>query len=135
MHMKGILIIFFIVVLFFSQSFMVDAAAKPKTISSVGSISTSVQYIKAKNVVRAFFGNLKGAKQVNYVLTYTGNGIGQGIEGSFLPGKKASFSRDLYLRTCSGKVCISHKNIKNIQLEVMTKYTNSKSSSKVYKVR
>jgi|SRR3989344_2106328 len=132
--MKGILITFFIVVLFFTQVLKVSGATKPKT-SSMGSFSASGQYIKAKNAVRAYFGNLKGIKKITYVLTYTGNGIGQGIEGSYSPGKKTSFSRDLYLGTCSGKVCISHKNVKNIKLEAIAKYTNGKSSSKIYKVK
>lgn len=132
--MKGILIIFFIAVLFFTQTFTIFGATKPKT-SSTGSLSASGQYIKSKNVVRVFFGNLKGIKKITYVLTYIGNEVGQGIEGSFSPGKKTSFSRDLYLGTCSGKVCINHKNIKNIQLEATARYTNGKSSSKIYKIK
>lgn len=132
--MKEILIIFFIAVLFFTQTLTVFGATKPKN-SSTGSFSASGQYVKAKNVVRAYFGNLKGIKKITYVLTYIGNGVGQGIEGSFSPGKKTSISKDLYLGTCSGKVCISHKNIKNIQLEATARYTNGKSSSKIYKVK
>ena len=133
--MKKVLILVFIVTLFFSQSFMAAAATKPKSNSSAGSISASAQYIKSKNIVRIFFSNLKGVKKITYILTYQGNGVGQGIEGSFSPGKKTSFSQDLYLGTCSGKVCRSHTNIKNIQLEVTTKYTSGKSSSKTYKVK
>src|SRR3989338_842707 len=83
--------------------------------------SASAKYIKNKNVVRAYFGNLKGVKNVSYTLYYQGNGIGQGVEGSFKPGKKKSWSKDLYLGTCSARVCTKHKNIKNIKLEVITK--------------
>lgn len=97
--------------------------------------SASAKLIKTKNVVRAYFGNLKGVKSVSYTLYYQGNGIGQGVEGGFKPGKKTSWSKDLFLGTCSSKVCIRHKNIKNIQLEVITRLTNGKSSTKVLKIK
>jgi len=132
--MKQVLILVFAVTLFFVQSSPNFAAAKPKK-TSVPSVSASVQYIKAKNVARLFFGNLKGIAKITYILTYQGNGIVQGIEGSFSLGKKTFLSKDLYLGTCSGKACVQHNNIKNIQLKVTTKYTNGKSSSKIYKVK
>ncbi len=97
--------------------------------------SASVQDLKARNLARVYLGNLKGVKSVSYTLMYEGNGIGQGVEGSFKPGKKTSWSKDLFLGTCSAKVCIRHRNIKNIQLEVITKFSNGKSSTKVYKAK
>lgn len=66
---------------------------------------------------------------------YNGNGIGQGVMGSFSPGKKTSASKDFFLGTCSSKVCIVHKNVKNIVLEVVTKYTNGKTSTKTLSVK
>lgn len=132
--MKWILIPFFIVIFFLVQNFPAAVAAKPKVVLTP-SISPSVKYIKAKNVVRAVFGNIKGVSKVSYTLTYQASGVGQGVLGSFSPGKNTSISKDIYLGTCSGKVCVSHKNIKGIQLEVKTKYTNGKSSSKIYKVK
>ncbi len=132
--MKWILIPLFIVIFFLVQNFPQVAAAKPK-VPLIPSISPSAQYIKAKNVVRAFFGNIKGVTKVTYIFTYEGNGVGQGVQGSFSPGKKTSYSRDFYLGTCSGKVCIQHKKIKNMQLQVTTKFINGKSSSKIYKVK
>lgn len=132
--MKWILIPLFIVTFFFVQNFPAAAVAKPK-VTSIPSISPSAQYIKAKNVVRASFGNLKGVAKVSYTLTYQASGVGQGVLGSFSPGKKTSIFKDLYLGTCSGRVCVAHRNIKNIQLEVTTKFSNGKSSSKIYKVK
>lgn len=124
----------FVATLFLVQNSQSFAFAKPKK-TQASSVSASVQYIKAKNVARVFFANFKGVAKVTYVLTYQGNGIVQGIEGSVVPGKKKSISRNLYLGTCSGNVCVQHKNIKNIQLEVTTKYANGKSSSKIHKVK
>lgn len=102
---------------------------------AVASLSASGQFLKSSNVVRAYFGNMKRVSKVSYVLMYDGNGIGQGIEGSFTPGKKTSYSKDLFLGTCSRKVCIRHKNIKNMRLEVTTRSTTGKTSKKMIKIR
>lgn len=130
--MRWVLISVFILTFFLTQNFSTIAATKN---TSKSSISPSAKYIKTRNVVRTYFGNIKGVSKVKYVLTYEGNGVGQGVEGSFSPGKKKSFSKDLFLGTCSGKVCIQHRNIKNIKLQVITKFTSGKSSTKVYKVK
>lgn len=133
--MKYSVLLLLAVILFTSQNFSSIHAATNSKKTSVSSRAVSAQYLKARNVVRAYFGNLKGVSKVTYVLMYQGNGVGQGVMGSFAPGKKTSISRNLYLGTCSGKVCTAHRNIKNIQLEVTIKYTNGKSASKVYKVK
>ncbi len=130
--MKWILIISFALMVLFTHNLSAIATAKS---TSKSSISPSAKYIKARNVVRVYFGNIKGVSKVTYVLTYEGNGIGQGVEGSISVGKKKSFSKDIYLGTCSGKVCVQHKNIKNIQLLVTTKFTNGTSTTKIYKAR
>lgn len=121
-----------VVVLLFSTSVLSLAAPKK---SSSASFSARGQILKNRNTVRAFFGNLKGIKSVSYTLYYNGNGIGQGVYGSFSPGKKTSWSKDLYLGTCSGKVCIAHRNVKNIKMEVVTRSTTGKSSTKVISIK
>jgi hypothetical protein len=55
--------------------------------------------------------------------------------GNFAPGKKTAVSKNIYLGTCSGRVCTPHRNIKNIQLEAVMKYINGKSSSKTIKIK
>lgn len=92
-------------------------------------------FIKSTNKVRATFSGTKNAKKISYTLSYEGNGVGQGVVGSFAPGKKNAITKDLFLGTCSGKVCIKHKNIKNCQLSVTTTYTNGQSTTKVYKIK
>ncbi|MBP9719414.1 MAG: hypothetical protein KBD46_03010 [Candidatus Levybacteria bacterium] len=130
--MKWIFVPLFLFVFLLSQAIPTTVAAK----KSVGSsIAVSGQYLKVKNVVRAYFGNLKGVKSVSYTLMYEANGVGQGVMGGFAPGKKKAVSKDMYLGTCSGKVCTPHRMIKNIQLEVITNYTNGKSSTKTMKVK
>lgn len=127
-------ILVFVITILILQT-TVSAAPKPKKAASGASISVSPSYNKAKNIVRAHFGGLKGVKSVSYILMYQGNGIGQGVMGSFAPGKRSAYATDLYLGTCSGKVCTKHKNIKNIKLEVTTQLTNGKTSTKTYNVK
>lgn len=132
--MKRILLPLVILALVFVYTFPAAAAPKPKKPAGP-SIATSATFNKPKNTVNAYFGNLKGVKKVTYTLMYDANGIGQGVEGSFAPGKKTAISKSFYLGTCSGKVCTKHRNIKNIQLEVITKFTNNKSAKKLIKVK
>jgi hypothetical protein len=98
-------------------------------------ISTSGKLNKVTNSVNAYFGNMKGVSKVTYTLMYEANGVGQGVVGSFAPGKKSALSKNLFLGTCSGKVCVRHKNVKNIQMEVVTKYANGKSTKKLLKIK
>lgn len=79
--------------------------------------------------------NLGGVARVDYALMYQANGVGQGVQGGFAPSKKGVFAKDLYLGTCSAKVCTPHKNIKNIKLQVTTKYKNGKSATRTYTVK
>lgn len=130
--MQRILISVVLVGILLLQSSISSSAAPKKTTAAM---TSSAQFLKAKNSVRTYFGNLKGVSKVSYTLYYNGNGIGQGVGGSFSPGKKTSWSKDLYLGTCSGKVCTMHRNVKNIQLEVVAKYANGKSATKVVKVK
>lgn len=122
--MRKILILFVALIFISASSLRVDAAA-----------SVSGKYLKNINVVRAYFGSLKGVSKVSYTLMYNGNGVGQGVMGSFAPGKKKSVSKDFFLGTCSSRVCIYHKNIKNIQLQVSVKYSNGKTSTKTTNIK
>lgn len=92
-------------------------------------------FIKSTNNVRATFSGTKNAKKVSYTLSYEGNGVGQGVMGSFVPGKSNVVTKNLYLGTCSGKVCIKHKNIKNCQLSVTITYKNGQTTTKTYKIK
>lgn len=131
--MKKILLAFLVFLLLFASVFPTYAVAAKKP--AAASVGVSAKQIKIRNTVRASFSGLKGVSKVSYMLMYSANGIGQGAGGSFSPGKKTSITRDIYLGTCSGRVCTPHRNIKNLQLEVTVKYTNGKSFKKIYKVK
>lgn len=127
--MKWIFILLLITTALFTIPFPAVAAAKSS------SVAISGKYVKERNVVQSYFSNFKGVSKVSYMLFYVGNGVGQGVMGSFSPGKSKSVSKQTYLGTCSGKVCTPHRSVKNIQLEVTTYYTNGKSSTKTIKVK
>lgn len=105
----------------------------PKPNSSIIKVASTLA--KNKRAVTTSFQNLSTVKKVTYILMYEGNGIGQGAEGSFAPGKKKTITRTFTLGTCSNKVCRYHKNVKNLQLEVKTQYKNGRSSKQTYKIK
>lgn len=127
--MKWIFVSLFFLFFFFTPSVSLVSA------KSVSVIAISGQYIKRVNSVRAYFGNLKGVKTISYTLMYEGNGVGQGVMGTVSPGKKTAVSKDIYLGTCSARVCTPQRNIKNIQLEIVANYTTGKSTAKTIKIK
>lgn len=129
--MKLFTVIISIVLLLFTTQIMYAAAKKAPS----GVISVSAFNNKVKKAVQVTFGNLTVAKKISYTLLYEGNGIGQGVSGSFAPGKNKSISRSLLLGTCSRKVCAYHRNVKKIQLEVITSYKTGKTSTKMFNIK
>jgi hypothetical protein len=103
--------------------------------AKASSPAVSISYIRTKSAARIYVGNIRGVSKVSYTLVYDGNGMTQGVLGNFSPGKKTTYSKDIYLGTCSSKICTPQRNIKNIRLEVVCKYTNGSSSKKTYKVK
>lgn len=120
-------------------------AAKPlvrtsKTTVTVRTKSTGVSYSSAKlsratNSVKVTFLNLGQVKQINYTLSYSGNGLSQGTGGSFKPSGDATAMRDLYFGTCSSGVCTPHRNIKNATLLVTVVTTDGTTRTKRYRIR
>lgn len=120
-------------------------AAKPlvrtaKTTSTVRTKSAGVSYSSAKlsratNSVKVTFLNLGQVKQINYTLSYSGNGLSQGTGGSFKPSGDATAMRDLYFGTCSSGVCTPHRNIKNATLLVTVVTTDSTTRTKRYRIK
>lgn len=128
----------FLTVLFFPAPAF--AAKKRVRVSAGSGKATGVSYSSAKlsratNSVVITFLNLSQVKRVEYVLSYTANGISQGVVGSFVPSGQSSNSRDLYFGTCSKGVCTPHYNIRGASLVVTTTLTSGAVSSKQYVIR
>ncbi|GEM_PF-4834128 len=131
MRRLSVVIVFLLLLGFVSP---VSAATKPKKAVS-SSLIVSAQYVKSRNYVKLFFADFKGVSKITYTLMYEGNGMEQGVEGGFSVGKRKNYSQNLYLGTCSSGTCMAKNKIKNIRVQVVTKYTNGKSTTKVYKVK
>ncbi len=131
MRRFSILAVFLLLLVFVSPA---TAATKPKTVAK-SALIVSAQYVKSRNYVKLFFADFKGVSKITYTLMYEGNGMEQGVEGGFTVGKRKNFSQNLYLGTCSSGTCMAKNKIKNIRVQVVTKYTNGKSSTKTYKVK
>ncbi len=86
--------------------------------------------VARKAIVKVHFAPLLWVKDVSYVLTYDANGIPQGVSGSFNPNGKHNISKEFYLGTCSGNVCIKHEKIKNVKIQATFKYTDNTSETK-----
>ena len=75
-----------------------------------------------------------GVARFDYVLSYTANGVEQGVVGSFLPGS-GSTSRDLYFGTCSHGVCTPHWGIEGASLTITTTTNGGATYIKRYRFR
>ncbi|MBI5018828.1 hypothetical protein HZB58_00970 [Candidatus Gottesmanbacteria bacterium] len=137
-----------IIVLFFLSLALAFAthpvyAAKPRVKSVTGTKNTATiatGYSTAKlsrntNSVVVTFLNLKNVSKITYTLSYTANGIEQGVVGSLTPSGTATDVRDLYFGTCSHGVCTAHRGIQKAMLVIETKLTSGKTHVKRYRIK
>ncbi len=96
---------------------------------------SSARLSRATNSVIATFLNLDKTKRVEYVLSYTANGLGQGAMGTLTPSGQSTDSRDLYFGTCSKGICTPHYNIRNATLTITTTLTTGATFVKRYRLK
>jgi len=71
---------------------------------------------------------------VSYQLTYTANGVPQGVMGTVQPSRGTE-TRELLFATCSGNVCRYHTNIRDARLVITSKLKSGLSVRKPYKIK
>lgn len=81
------------------------------------------------------FLNLGSVKNITYILTYLGNGVDQGVQGTITPSGEATTSRELLFATCSKNICTWHNNLQNMRLTVTTSTKTGSVSTKIYRVK
>lgn len=116
-------------------------AAKPrswgKTTTVVSKSSggpwVTARLTKWKQYVFLNFGGLGNVATIDYELTYSGNGIEQGVWGTVKGGANAS--RELFMGTCSHGACVAHQNINGVRLAITYTMKDGKNIIKRYKVR
>lgn len=108
-------------------------SAATSTVSSSPYASIGVTNWKQNVSIR--FYNLNLCQSVSYEITYLSNNLEQGIFGSVKSSEGRSVSRSLFLGTCSKKVCVAHRNITNLYLEINYKLTSGKNIVKKYRIK
>ncbi len=116
-------------------------AAKPRIRKSVktsaagrGVSYSSAKLSRATNSVIVTFINTGKVGSITYTLSYSANGIAQGVVGTVAAGNQNQ-TRDLYFGTCSKGVCTPHRGIKNAVLIVETTLTTGATNVKRYIIR
>lgn len=106
----------------------------PQKMAAVSVYSTAKLSRATRSIVITFL-NLSKIKRIDYTLSYSANGISQGVMGSFVPAGQGSEKRDLYFGTCSKGVCTPHYGITNASLVVTTTLTNGRTHTKRYVIK
>lgn len=140
--MKRVLILFLLSLASVGLSSQVHAA-KPrvkKTIVKTTKTSVATGYSSARlsrgtNSVVVTFLNLSKVSRINYTLSYSANGVEQGVVGSLTPAGQTTDSRDLYFGTCSHGVCTAHRSITGATLTIETKLKSGGTHVKRYKIK
>ena len=137
----------FIISIFFFFVFSFDTFAKTLPQAKTGqkistvkpvtttNISVSVKLRRDRKALTVYFGNLKNASNVSYVLTYKTNGRSEGAGGSVRPSDGNNTNRELLFGTCSKTVCTYHQNITEMKLEVTGQLKSGKTFLKRYRVK
>lgn len=142
--LKKIAILFIILSLFLSIPSEIWAAklrtTRGKTTTatrvsrSTGGVTYSVKFRSDRKGIILNLSRLDNASSVSYELTYTSNGITQGVRGSIKP-TGSSETRELLFGTCSGNVCRYHTNIRDARLVITSKLKSGKTTRKPYRLR
>lgn len=133
--MKKVFLSFLIAVFAFS-SFPSLIVPLENSVYAASLVRVSGYLTKDRKNVYATFSNLKDTKYLSYTLTYKSNGIYQGVVGGITPSKKTkSFTKKIFLGTCSGYVCRLHTNVSDIKLLVQGTYRSGKTFSISIKIK
>ena len=129
--MKRIIIIATIIFLVLVSAKYQPAYALKKRIRAARAVYSSVKLSRATHSVIPTFYALPGVAKFDYVLSYSANGIPQGVVGSFV-ASGSNASRDLYFGTCSKGVCTPHYGITGASLTITTTMTGGATYIKRY---
>lgn len=105
-----------------------------KSYSQSRGIKASVRFRSDRRGLLINFGDFGNAVSVTYSLTYTANGIPQGVRGTVSP-ETAGEQRELLFGTCSGGVCRYHTNITNARLVIDSQLSSVLTIRKPYRIK
>lgn len=113
----------------------VKTASKSAPVATSGLAISSVRLRSDHQALIVTFLNLDSLRDLSYTLTYVGNGVDQGVQGSIASAGQGSTSRELLFGSCSKNVCVYHQNIKNMRLVVTGQTTSGKTIVKKYLIK
>jgi len=87
-----------------------------------------------RQALEAVLGDVAKAKSVTYRLTYTADGISQGIDGTY-EAASGSAQRELVFGTCSKGVCAYNQNITDMVLELRTLLLSGKTLVQKFSIK
>lgn len=132
--MKRIALIVAIVLLVFCAAAPQQVFALKKRIRAARAVYSSAKLSRETHSIVATFYSVAGVAKFDYVLSYSANGIPQGVVGAFAPAG-GNESRDLYFGTCSKGVCTPHYGITNATLTITATTTSGASYIKRYVIK
>jgi hypothetical protein len=129
--------------LFFSLNIALAARKRPPRKSGSGApvrtyytrgVRASVRFRSDRRGLLINFSGFNNIASVTYSLTYTANGIPQGVSGT-ITAETAGEQRELLFGTCSGGVCRYHTNITNAKLLIDSKLYSGTTIRKPYRIK
>lgn len=81
------------------------------------------------------FNDLTEAQKISYELTYTADKIGQGVTGTDEATSSANTQKELVFGTCSKDVCVYHKNITDMILQLKFSLKSGKILTQRYQIK
>lgn len=127
--------VIFLNLVFPSFSYAAKPRPKPAAIKTVSSNTfVSAKLRRDRLALNVYFANISKYSQISYTLTYTANGVEQGVQGS-VSGGQNSQSRELLFGTCSKNVCTYHRGIQNMHLTVTAAKSDGTSVVKKFRIK
>ena len=105
-----------------------------RTYSSSRGVKASVRFRPDRRGLLVNFSGFDNITSVTYALTYTADGIPQGIRGT-VTAETAGEQRELLFGTCSHGVCRYHTNITNARLVIDSKLSSGIIIRKPYRIK
>ena len=138
--MKKLFSVFTVILFLMLVSNQDVLAAKPRIRASGGGsgVGTAFSQVKLRGdrqaaLVSLF--NLSNIATISYSLTYSANGVEQGVQGTIDPLGQSTISRELLFGTCSKNVCTYHRNIKNMRLRFTATTKSGRTLVKGYLIK
>lgn len=140
-HMKKAICLIFFLVLFLTSTsgvyakrllpYLRTANRAPVAAATTRGVTSSVKFRGDRRAIIAVFNNINAFQSISYILTYSGNGIPQGVTGNITPGDNTT-TREIIFGTCSNGICRYDRNITNAKFIITTTLNNGTRIRKTY---